>query len=322
MNIIDSKLVKISDEEYFSDKYKDYINNSKLSLINPDQGGSLDKYREGGKLIENDSLVLGTAVHNLILQPNEFELDDKIDKPSAKKGMIVDYILRNKLPLNGESISEAIEAVDYFGGNISTKKINELRELLLPYYNYVLDKNDNKIRLPARLANTCKECVKSVTGNADILELLYPENMVVHNEITVLSKIELDSKILKFKGKIDSLSYNNDVFIVNDLKTTRSNIENFKYSFEKYHYARQLALYTYLLEPIFKNRVSECNIIAVQTIHPFTSGIFGITKATLNSGLVEMRKLIKLVANEQPICKLSDEDEINISDLSIEESIL
>ena len=29
------QLIKMTDEEYFSDKYKDYISNSKLGLLNP-----------------------------------------------------------------------------------------------------------------------------------------------------------------------------------------------------------------------------------------------------------------------------------------------
>ena len=35
---------KISDKEYFSEKYKDYISNSRLGLINPERGGNPDKY--------------------------------------------------------------------------------------------------------------------------------------------------------------------------------------------------------------------------------------------------------------------------------------
>lgn len=35
---------KISDKEYFSNEYKDYISNSRLGLINPEQDGSPNKY--------------------------------------------------------------------------------------------------------------------------------------------------------------------------------------------------------------------------------------------------------------------------------------
>ena len=48
--IIDSlDVLDISDESYFNE-YKDYISNSRLSLINPDQGGSVEKYLANEKI--------------------------------------------------------------------------------------------------------------------------------------------------------------------------------------------------------------------------------------------------------------------------------
>ena len=43
---------KISDAEYFSSSYSNYISNSRLKYINPDQGGSPSLYNKG---IENKS---------------------------------------------------------------------------------------------------------------------------------------------------------------------------------------------------------------------------------------------------------------------------
>jgi len=41
------QLLKITDSEYFSPKYKDYISNSRLGLLNPKQDGSPDKFFTG-----------------------------------------------------------------------------------------------------------------------------------------------------------------------------------------------------------------------------------------------------------------------------------
>jgi hypothetical protein len=41
------RLLKIDDATYFGPEYKDYISNSKLKLINPDEGGSREKYEQG-----------------------------------------------------------------------------------------------------------------------------------------------------------------------------------------------------------------------------------------------------------------------------------
>lgn len=43
------QLVKISDEEYFSPKYANYVSNSRLGLINPQQGGSPESFFTGFK---------------------------------------------------------------------------------------------------------------------------------------------------------------------------------------------------------------------------------------------------------------------------------
>ena len=43
------RLQKISDEVYFSEKYRNYVSNSRLGLINPQQDGSPEKFFEGFK---------------------------------------------------------------------------------------------------------------------------------------------------------------------------------------------------------------------------------------------------------------------------------
>lgn len=51
---------KISDEEYFSSKYKSYISNSRLKLIDSEEGGGPEKYKNGLKSSFNPSFLLGT----------------------------------------------------------------------------------------------------------------------------------------------------------------------------------------------------------------------------------------------------------------------
>lgn len=51
----------ISDEEYFSDKYKDYVSQSGLKNIDPSKGGSAKAYFEPVRKVSG-SLALGSAV--------------------------------------------------------------------------------------------------------------------------------------------------------------------------------------------------------------------------------------------------------------------
>ena len=65
------QLIRMTDEEYFSDKYKDYISNSKLGLFNPAQDGSFEKYKKGFGNKYSDSFALGNAVHCMTLQKTD-----------------------------------------------------------------------------------------------------------------------------------------------------------------------------------------------------------------------------------------------------------
>ena len=85
---------KISDAEYFSSKYENYISNSRLKLINPEQDGSPTKYAAGFTGNTTDSLTLGSAIHSIYLQPESFKLGDSYNKPTAKLGMVIDSIIK------------------------------------------------------------------------------------------------------------------------------------------------------------------------------------------------------------------------------------
>ena len=86
---------EISDEEYFSSKYGRYISNSRLKNIDPLAGGSPAKYQLNPK-ISSDSLRIGSAVHECLLQPDSFKLADKCGKPTAKLGQVADYVYVHK----------------------------------------------------------------------------------------------------------------------------------------------------------------------------------------------------------------------------------
>lgn len=53
------KLLKMTDAEYFSSKYNDYLSNSKIGLLNPEEDGSLEKFLTGFKSGYSSSFELG-----------------------------------------------------------------------------------------------------------------------------------------------------------------------------------------------------------------------------------------------------------------------
>ena len=90
------KRLKISDEEYFSSKYSEYISNSRLKYINPSQGGSPSKYKNGIQQETTRSLQLGSAIHEVFLQPESFSLEEDLGRPSAKLGDVCDYVMKQR----------------------------------------------------------------------------------------------------------------------------------------------------------------------------------------------------------------------------------
>lgn len=56
------RLEKIDDETYFSKKYSNYISNSRLGLINPEQEGSPEKFFAGFKPMYSAAFDLGRKI--------------------------------------------------------------------------------------------------------------------------------------------------------------------------------------------------------------------------------------------------------------------
>ena len=322
--VIDYQLVNISDEEYFGNNYTEWVSNSKLSLINPDEDGSPEKFNKG--LGENkkysDALIFGSAIHELILQPEFFMLNEVIDRPSGKPGFMFDYIIDNGLVVDRDSIIEAAGVIDYFGGNPKESKIEELLEKHKAYYEYMYSEDkayDNEAITQIYLSSydrmRAKACIESIKNNNNFRILLKPEYAyippTIKNEATLLLTIEVhvpkgdsfEIVPIKLKGKLDNfiVDYEDEVIKLNDLKTTGKDILNFKESFEKYHYARQMGLYLWMLKSIYNDEKHKsfgvgANMLVVQTNAPYTSKVFPVSLTTVQEGLKEASHLIKRVA--------------------------
>ena len=128
-------LEDISDEEYFSKKFSNYISNSRLSLINPEQEGTPDKFFNSKFNNFSESLVLGSLVHCIALQPESYTICDSADRPSGKAGQIADltYKKTGEVPTD-EELKEAAIKVDYFGGDLSEKRLSNLRSTCNNYW--------------------------------------------------------------------------------------------------------------------------------------------------------------------------------------------
>lgn len=130
-----ARRARITDNVYFGPKYTDYISNSRLSKINPVQGGSICQYKKGVGGVQTPSLALGSAIHQLILQKNEYKLGPKCNKPTAKLGAVLDKVKKyRKMNMSiHDSIVKASIECNYYVNQIESK-VNKVISEGLKYY--------------------------------------------------------------------------------------------------------------------------------------------------------------------------------------------
>ena len=318
--IIESlRLENISDEVYFSKRFSNYISNSRLGLINPEQDGSAEKFFNGKFNAFSDSLVVGSAVHELILQPESFFMVDNINRPTAKMGYIADELYRlNNINLTDEDIINAAIKYDYYGGFLSDKKILDIKTKCDEYLTNrrIFEQNLNSDKIPIYLSErhrTCvNSCLESISKSSQIQKLLHPTGLLQQPkngyERTILLDVNVkynnENFILKLKSKLDqfTIDFENNTIIVNDVKTTGKMVNEFDEAIHKYHYQRELGMYAYLLSLCAKkffnldNPKIKGNFLVVSTIPNYYTKVVPMTKKMYLQGFKEFSQLLKLVA--------------------------
>jgi hypothetical protein len=319
--IIESiQLLDISDKEYFGDKYKNYISNSRLNLLK--YNDSPDKFFEG--LQENmqysDSLLFGSAIHELVLQPESFYLVPNVNRPTAKAGLMADELYRpdGVIPTY-KSIKAASEKLDYYKASMNSDKAKTLIGKCEEYWKTrsEFEKQDNLpnkefIFLSEKERTKIDSCLKALKNSKEIIELLNPKGTIqdplVKNENAILMDVLVetpnDSFILKLKSKLDNftIDFDTSTIIVNDLKTTGKYITEFNQAIERFSYYREMAMYSWLLKLYvqktynWKETKIKSNFLVVETIPEYYTKVFPMTKSLFNKGIKELSRLLKLAA--------------------------
>ena len=308
------KRVEMSDDEYFSDTYKEYVSNSRLKNINPSEGGSPSLYKNPPR-ISTTSLTIGSTVHQRVLQPEEFELASKLGRPSAKLGNCIDYIIKYRK--EGKSILESIKKAsidaDYYANQLTPGKIRIIIEKGLKYYLNSKSLKGTEIILSDADYDKAISCINSVTNNKTIMKTLHPECSESYNEDAMFIDFAVIYKgrvsVIKYKMKIDNwtIDKKNKKLCLNDLKTTYKPVQFFMNpdygSLYHYHYYRQFALYgdilkLYCMKEFGYNENDwdfKASVLVVSTSEPYDSRKFYIDKSLLRRGREEYRKLLKMV---------------------------
>lgn len=314
------QLVKISDAEYFSPKYGECISNSRLGLLNPRQGGSPESFFTGFKdegFIS--SLVIGSAVHELVLQNESFELAPALGKPTAKMGAMVDelYPIWLEHPIRTSDITEASNKINYYKGKLTPDRIKQVNEQCIPYWKarkqLVSNSNKELIYLDDKSRDTVYNCVEALTNNPQVQELLHPSGLIDApislNENALLLDVQAECPngktfIIHLKAKLDNFTIDleSDTVVVNDVKTIGKVVSEIDSNISKYHYSRELAMYLFLLrlyvikEYGIENPTMKANYLVVSTVPQYYTKVRAMTKKECYAGLHEFRTLLRYAA--------------------------
>lgn len=314
-------LGKITDDEYFSEKYSDYISNSRLKLINPDQGGSPEQYFAGfeGNKIYSESLVNGSATHELVLQPEYFELVETVDRPIGKIGFISDIVYKKDIMPTDDEIIAAATEVDYYKGQLTTARLKDVRETLRKYIEarsefedkYTGDKE--LIYLSSSSRDKVKTCVTHLLEDQEVDALLHPlgwfSPIKSENEQAILCDLNVEIEgekpfILKLKAKLDNytLDIDNNKIVINDIKTHGRKISEFADAVQNWRYMREMAVYATLISLVadkyyhMVNPKIEANFLVVSTIPDYLTRVYRLRRQEFQEGIDEFKRLLKMVA--------------------------
>lgn len=318
--ILDSiKMLNISDKEYFGKNYSNYISNSRLNLLKEEYNGSPSKFFEGLALNTqySDSLLFGSAIHELVLQPESFVIAPEINRPTAKAGMMADELYRSdgKVPTY-DAIKKASEKLDYYKSSMNSDKADTLKSKCKEYWRLRADFENNYkdskeiIYLSDRDREKLNFCLESLEKDNEIIGQLHAENKTETGfERTFLLDVKVEAPenkpfILKLKGKLDNfiIDKENNCIIVNDLKTTGRPVSEFENAINRFSYYREMAMYSYLLCLYAKEKydmqapIIKSNFLVVETIPKYSTQVFPMTKKLFKEGLKEFTKLLKLAA--------------------------
>jgi len=314
-------LEKISDKVYFSEKYSGYISNSRLGYLNPRQDGSPEKFFAGFQDRFSQAFELGSAVHELVLQPEYFELAEELGKPTAKLGAVADklYPISIEREVTMDDLIAASDVVDYYKGKITTTLFKEVIKQCTPYWEnrrnleFNLERDKELIFLDPKSKATVVSCVESLRNNDKVMKLLHPQGLVEdpisENEKAILLDVKVEapdgkSIVLRLKSKLDNYTIDTETntIVLNDIKTIGKVVSEIDNNILAFHYSREMGMYMYLLKQVankfynLKNPKYSANYLVVSTIPNYYSKVRPVTQKELVSGFWEFRTLLRYVA--------------------------
>ena len=221
--ILDSlRLEDIDDSVYFSEKYSDYISNSRLGKLVTE---GAESFFAGLKSDYLASFETGSLIHQIVLQGDKYQVVDNVFKPTAKAGLMAESLYKSngKTPTDNEIKAKSYE-IGYYKDKLSQNIISKFREKAEPYWRdrFIYEQNNpikegdkERIYTDKKNFELLNNCLKTLNANQDIQKLLNPSNPlsdpIIGNEKTILLDIWMEvpgyeKRQYKLKAKLDNFS--------------------------------------------------------------------------------------------------------------------
>lgn len=313
------RLENISDEEYFSAKYSNYISNSRLGKLKT-EGAKV--FFEGFKVQEyNPSFQFGSWLHMRVLQPENFDFIEGVYTPTAKAGLMALELYKpdGTTPTDDE-IKAASYKIGYYKDKLTDSRITELRgkcndfwrdRCLYEHNNPFKEGDKERIYIDEKSHNLLKCCLESIDKDNNFNKLLHPtgltEDLYSANEQTILMDVQIEipgyePKVYKLKSKLDNFTIDKEenVITVNDLKTTSRLAKDFDPSF--FSYQREIGMYSYLLKLCAKkffdldNPKVKGNFLVISIVPDYQTTVYPMTPKLYKQGFDEFKFLLRTAA--------------------------
>lgn len=261
-----------------------------------------------------------SAVHELVLQPDAFELAEDLGKPTAKLGAMADELY--PVFLGGDvTINDVIRAsnkIDYYKDKISMERFKDVVAKCTPYWEARQKQefditSKERIFLDMKTREVVKSCVEALNNNKSVQNLLHPmglvEDPISENEQAILLDVEAECPngkkfVIRLKAKIDNYTIDRETntITVNDVKTIGKIVSEIDSNIVKYHYSREFAMYIYLLKLCaekfygLENPKIKANYLIVSTIPNFYTKVRPVPYGEIRAGFHEFNALLRYVA--------------------------
>lgn len=250
---INSRILKISDNEYFKDF--EHISNSDLSALkkSPKHLKLLLDQKRGLEMKDDEKEhdIEGKALHCAVLEPEEFE-----KRFFVVNDLLICHQIGGKVPRGTTEYKKW--KTELLAANVGKQ------ELSLDFFNDM---------------ENMRDIIYGISEYRGMLNYVQKE-IILHDEVAI--DPDPNQKI-KRKAKYDGL---NPGQLIIDVKTTKDPISDFAKNINWHDIDRQMAWYSDIA------RTPRVVVLAIEKNRPYSTGLFMLTEETLERGREKYMQLL------------------------------